>query len=87
MEELSMSDKRPNPIFLNILLSVFVGFVSVVWFIRGEVILPNKGVFVDGLHARLLSLIVFFFATYPLLGLCRKRRAKLKDAEKETDEF
>ena len=56
--EVSVNNKPSNPVFINVLFSIFIGCVSVVWFVRGEVVLPNKGVFIDGSHAKLLALIV-----------------------------
>lgn len=55
-----------HPIF-NFVLSTFMLVVAVVWFVRGEVILPNKGVFLSGAQARSLAVVVFLFAVWPLM--------------------
>jgi hypothetical protein len=66
-ESAKPSNKKNNHPVFNFVLSAFMLIVAVVWFFKGEVILPNKGVFLYGTQARAVAALVFLFAVWPLV--------------------
>jgi hypothetical protein len=72
------SEKNRNHPVLTFALSTFMLVVAITWFIRGEIILPNKGVFLFGTHARSLATVVFLFAIWPLVRHLWNANKRLK---------
>ena len=78
---------EPNRTFpiIDFIISIFLSAVSLTWFISGKIILPNKGVFLQGTQARCAASLLLVFALAPVLSRIRNRIKNMKRKEHETN--
>lgn len=52
---------------LNFLFSSVMFVVSLIWLVTGQIVLPNKGVFLYGTQARVAAALLFLFSIAPFI--------------------
>ncbi len=63
-----------RPGCIQLALSSFIVMIALLWFVRGQVILPNKGIYIFGNQARVVSVLIAIVGGYPWYRYLSKRR-------------
>ena len=76
MQEPHKKEKKEinRPSYIQLALSFFIILIALLWFVRGQVILPNKGIYIFGNQARIVSVLIAIIGGYPWYRYLSKRR-------------